>query len=172
MLRKFLLAAAVLAALAVSLQNPNNIVEEVSRATSEMEKEAVSWLAEHLFGLDPKLAWGNVVSGGTVANMTALLVARDYAYDKLSRPRPARVGARGIAAANPGIVLASAGSHYSLEKALWFLGIGAENLIRVPVCFDESTRLQEKKEKRFLRGIQDQAWKEQVHAALEEDRIL
>src|SRR5260370_4290277 len=79
---------AVLAALAVSLQNPNNIVEEVSRATSEMEKEAVFWLAEHLFGFDPKLALVNLVSGGTVPNMSALIDTRDYTYDKLSHPRP------------------------------------------------------------------------------------
>jgi len=164
-----------LASFIVALQNPNNIVEEVSKATTAMERESVLWLAENLFGIsdpDKSGAWGNVVSGGTVANMTALLVARDYTYDKLNRPRTARIGSRGVIGAKPGVVLGTAATHYSIDKALWFLGLGSENLIRVPVCRDEWLKQEEFKETRFLAGIQQEPWKTQIADAFHEDQVL
>ncbi len=171
---------AALSSFVVSLHNPNNVVPDVSHATTLMEDEAVAWLSENLLGIAPARydaernvikdgAWGNVVSGGTVANMTAMLVARDYTYDKLSRPHPGRIGARGVIGQNPGIVLATAATHYSMEKALWFLGIGGENLIRVPVCWDEALEREGQKEKRFLKGIQAQPWKSLVRKSMQQD---
>lgn len=164
-----------LASFIIALQNPNNIVEEVSEATTKMERESILWMAEHLFGIaapEQQGVWGNVVSGGTVANMTALLVARDYTYDKLSRPRPGRVGPRGVVGLKPGVVLGTAGSHYSLQKALWFLGLGHENLVRVPVCWDEAIRLGSYKEERFLAGIQREPWKKRLFDAINEDEKM
>jgi glutamate/tyrosine decarboxylase-like PLP-dependent enzyme len=161
-----------LASLIVSLQNPNNIVEEVSEATSRLERESIAWMAEHLIGNPPggSPMWGNVVSGGTVANITAMLVARDYTYDKLARPRRAFVGARGITGLKSGVVLGTAATHYSLEKALWFLGLGSENLIRVPVCFDEALQKANYHESRFVKGIRHAPWKGQINEAIERDR--
>lgn len=164
---------ALAAGLIVALQNPNNIVEEVSKATWKMERECIDWIATNLLHLSASQhPWGNVVSGGTVANMTALLVARDYTYDKLSRPRPGRIGPRGVIGSRPGIVLGTAGTHYSVEKALWFLGIGHENLIRVPVCWDEQVEEKSNKEGRFVQGIQNQPWKSLISDAINNDRRL
>jgi|GEM_PF-1229687 len=171
---------AALGSFVVSLQNPNNIVPDVSPATTQLEDEAVAWMSRNLLGLEPveyddernvvkEGAWGNVVADGTVANMTAMLVARDYTYDKLSRPHPGRVGARGVIGHAPGVVLATAATHYSMEKALWFLGIGAENLIRVPVCWDESLEQAGEKENRFVKGIQTEPWKGLIEKALKQD---
>lgn len=161
-----------LASFVVSLQNPNNIVQEVSKATWQMEEEAIAWMATHLFGIEAdKGPWGSVVSGGTVANMTALMVARDYTYDKLSRPRPGRIGARGVVGQKPGVVLGTAASHYSLEKALWFLGLGSENLVRVPVCYDEAVKAQSYRDERFLEGLSE-PWKRRVREAVEKDARL
>src|SRR5688572_5079383 len=160
-----------LAGFVVALQNPNNIVEEVSGATTAMEREAVEWLATNLFGLaKAEGPWGNVVSGGTVANMTALLVARDYTYDKLSRPRPARIGARGVAGVKSGVVLGTSATHYSVDKALWFLGLGNENLIRVPVGWDERLRRGSGKDERFSKGISDRKWRDLIGDAIANDR--
>jgi glutamate/tyrosine decarboxylase-like PLP-dependent enzyme len=161
-----------LASFVVALQNSNNIVEEVSKATWELERDSIEWMAESLFGI-PKGggAWGNIVSGGTIANMTALLVARDYTYDKLSRPRPARIGPRGVIDQRPGVVLGTAGTHYSIEKALWFLGLGHENLVRVPVCWDERMKLHRFKDDRFIQGVQGE-WRTILRKALEHDRSL
>jgi glutamate/tyrosine decarboxylase-like PLP-dependent enzyme len=167
-------APAVTAGLVTALQNPNNIVEEVSKATTAMEREAVVWMAENLLGL-PKPAdeqtgyWGNLVSGGTLANITALLVARDYTYDKLSRPRPARVGARGVGGLKPGVVIGTKASHYSIDKALWLLGLGSENLVRVPVGYDEELRSRRFKDERFLKGLPTE-WRELIGEALAEDK--
>lgn len=163
----------ILSSLVVAMQNPNNIVEEVSRPTWEMEQQCIDWIAENLLKLPlNQRPWGNVVAGGTIANMTALLVARDYTYDKLSRPRPGRIGPRGVIGAKSGVVLGTAGSHYSLEKALWFLGIGHENLIRVPVCWDEEVEIRYQREKRFIDGIQGDPWKSLILDAIENDRKL
>lgn len=167
------LLPSVLASLVVALQNPNNIVEEVSKPTWEMERQCIAWIAENLFKIPTtERPWGNIVSGGTLANMTALLVARDYTYDKLSRPRPGRIGPRGVINSRSGVVLGTAGSHYSLEKALWFLGIGYENLIRVPVCWDEDVEIRYGKEKRFVSGIQREPWKSLIGNLIEADRKL
>ncbi len=161
-----------LASFVVALQNPNNIVQEVSKPTTALERDCVDWVAANLFGIRETGTWGNVVSGGTIANMTALLVARDYTYDKLSRPRPGRVGPRGVIGLRPGVVLGTAGTHYSVEKALWFLGIGHENLVRVPVCWDEAMRIKNYKEQRFIAGIQRDPWKELLAVAIENDGKL
>lgn len=155
----------VLASLAVAIQNPNNIVEEVSQPTWKMEAEAIDWLATNLFGIAPGQAWGNVVSGGTIANMTALLVARDYAYDKLSRPKAGRPGPRGVIGQKPGIVLATKASHYSLMKTLWYLGLGHENLVTVPVCWDEEIRANSGRDDRFIKGMRSE-WRGQIMDAI------
>jgi glutamate/tyrosine decarboxylase-like PLP-dependent enzyme len=162
-----------LASFIVALQNSNNIVEEVSKATWELERDCVEWMGENLFGIDRGGGiWGNIVSGGTIANMTALLVARDYTYDKLSRPQPARIGARGVIDQRPGVVLGTAATHYSLQKALWFLGLGHENLVRVPVCWDENVRRHSYKDDRFVRGVQSEPWKALLRKAVEHDSRL
>ncbi len=149
----------VIAALAVSLQNPNHVVRAVSEATTSMEEEAVAWIAEHLAGYDPAKAWGHIISGGTLGNTTALLVARDYCLDKLSRPCPREVARRGIAGSAQGVVLTSTSGHYSLKKALWILGLGHENLIMVPVAWDEGFKRTIPKDERFISGIHNEKWR-------------
>ncbi|MDD1522918.1 MULTISPECIES: pyridoxal phosphate-dependent decarboxylase family protein [Bradyrhizobium] len=104
--------------------------------------------------------------------MIALLVARDYTYDKLNRPRPSRVGSRGIAGLKPGVVLGTAASHYSIEKALWFLGLGHEDLVRVPVCYDEAMAAEAFRQERFLEGVRHEPWRSRLHTAVAADRKL
>lgn len=159
-----------LASFIISVQNPNNIVEEVSKPTWQMEKESIEWMAENLFAIDADAGrWGNVVSGGTVANMTALLIARDYIYDKLNRPRPRSVGSRGLIGYEPGVVIGTTATHYSVRKALWFLGIGSENLITIPVAIDEKLRQTSFKDDRFIKGIQNKFWKQTILSAIDLD---
>jgi Glutamate decarboxylase and related PLP-dependent proteins len=160
---------AIAAAAVVALQNPNNIVPDVSRATTALEEEAVQWMAE-LVGFDPRAAWGNVVSGGTIANLTALLVARDYTFRKLGRPRPSDLRTRGLYGRTPGVVLASAGSHYSVKKAAWILGLGDENVIAIPVAYDEAVKRNAARDAMFLAGITDLEWADRLHGSVAEDR--
>jgi len=161
---------AVLASTLVSIQNPNNIVEAVSRQTTHLEAKCVEWMSERLVGFNPTESWGNIVSGGTVANITALLVARDYTYRKLARPRPAEVRTRGLYGLPPGVVITTRGSHYSVRKALWFLGMGDENVVSIPVAYDETVAFQAKRDQNFVRGITDPEWANLITRAIDQDR--
>lgn len=163
---------AVLASFIVSIQQPNNIVREVSEATWKMEAESIEWISKNLFGIDTDEhgAWGNVVSGGTIANITSMMMARDYTYDKLSRPKKERIGARGIVGRKPGVVIGSAATHYSIKKALWVLGLGSESVVSIPVAYDELMKKENYKEERFVKGIQDQFWKKRILEKIAEDK--
>lgn len=160
----------IVASTLVALQNPNNIVPAVSKATTRLEEDSVAWMAEHLVGFDPECATGNMVSGGTIANITALLVARDYCYRKLARPRPAAVRERGLCGKPDGVILATAGSHYSVKKAAWILGLGDESVVRVPVGFDEDAYDRVGRDERFLGGIRDSFWSDLLAESCAEDK--
>lgn len=60
--------------------NPNNHALDGGPPTSEMEKEAISKLAEMVGYQNPYL--GHLSSGGTIANLEALFVAREIHPDK------------------------------------------------------------------------------------------
>jgi glutamate/tyrosine decarboxylase-like PLP-dependent enzyme len=164
------LIPAIVAGLVASIQNPNNIVRDVSEATTTFEEESIRWMSKELVGFEPDKSWGNVVSGGTVANMTALLVARDYSYRKLSRPRPADVRTRGLFGLPAGVVLATAGSHYSIKKAMWFLGMGDENVVRIPVAYDEEVARRVRQDGNFVAGITHRYWRTLIETSTAADR--
>jgi glutamate/tyrosine decarboxylase-like PLP-dependent enzyme len=160
---------AVIANAIVSIQNPNNIVPDASPATWKLEEWCVKWMADHLLGFPEESSWGNVVGGGTIANMTALLVARDYCYGKLARPGDAGVRERGLFGRPPGVVLATAGSHYSIRKALWLLGMGDENVIDIPVAFDHRVAAKNNRDQAFVTGITSGDWGGLIKKAIDKD---
>lgn len=161
-----------IASLIVSIQNPNNIVPHVSEATTEMETECIDFFVDLIGYEKHKEPWGNIVSSGTIANMTALLVARDYTYDKLDRPRESQIGRKGVVGRRPGIVLTSTSTHYSLKKALWFLGLGSDNLVEIPVAVDEEVLKKKERDERFIDGISDSAYKDPIMKASEKEGRL
>ncbi|MHA1279307.1 MAG: pyridoxal phosphate-dependent decarboxylase family protein [Candidatus Helarchaeota archaeon] len=132
----------LLASYLVSIQNPNNITESVSPATTKMEQACIEFYKE-LIGY-PAAAWGTLVADGTIGNITALLVARDEKYKDNTTPGKILVGIQGLYKKPPGVILTTANVHYSIEKAMWILGLGTQNLIKVPVAIDER-RFQEEK---------------------------
>lgn len=71
-----LLLPAHLAYMATMLYNPNNVAWEASPVTTELELKVGLELA-HMLGFDPNQAFGHVTSGGTVANIEAVWVARN-----------------------------------------------------------------------------------------------
>ena len=164
------LIPAVLASTVVALQNPNNIVGDVSEATTQMEAECIAWMAEELVGFQPSKAWGSVVSGGTIGNLTALMVARDYSFRKLSLPKACCVRTRGLAGLPAGVVLATAGCHYSVSKALWVLGMGDENLTRIPVAFDEAVARRVRRDESWTKGISKREWRAPIQQWLKTDK--
>ena len=65
---------------ATMLLNPNNHALDGGPATSELEREAVGWIAD-MFGFDEPL--GHLTSSGTFANLEALWIAKSLHPDKV-----------------------------------------------------------------------------------------
>eukprot|EP00727_Mastigamoeba_balamuthi_P011462 m51a1_g6939 putative glutamate decarboxylase (475) ;mRNA; r:238107-239531 len=112
--------------------NQNNVAVESSGSTTRAETEFVSMLARDL-GLSDT-AWGYVCSGGTVANIEALWVARNK--DRALAP---------CTASRRRAVLASKYAHYSVRKACDLLDlelrqcpVDARGRMRAPEGLDAS----------------------------------
>ncbi len=103
------------------LHNPNNISKESSKVGLRIEGEAITALCR-MFGW--KKSVGHLTSGGTVANLEALLRMRSQL------PRDQWHEAK---------LLTSAAAHYSWKKDLKILGLPEESLLEVPL--DSNGRL-------------------------------
>lgn len=90
----------------------NTVAREVSIAESRLEPGAIEALNE-IVGYDPKISSGTFTSGGSLANMTALAVARE-----LERERIVKAG-EGVMRMR---VLTSPFAHYSVAKMCNVLG--------------------------------------------------
>jgi glutamate decarboxylase len=131
-----------LGAVAAKFFNENNIVSEVSPLSTLIERQVIGWLASQA-GFQPDydgvlvtyptlnstspFAGGNVTTGGTTANIAALLVARNRAYADV---RETGMRQDGITLQR-GVVLGSEYVHYSIPKLCDFAGIGRTNFRRV-----------------------------------------
>jgi len=110
----------------------NTSVAGFDCAATLVEEQTVRWLRE-LLGFAPG-GFGLLVSGGSVANLTALAVARrvQAEHDVLED---------GVAAApRPSVVYASADTHGSVRRALELLGLGRGALRAIEV--DGNRRIQ------------------------------
>lgn len=70
------MAAPMIAFFTAALYNPNNVAQAGSTGTSQLELEVGKDFAK-LFGYDEEKAWGHICTGGTIANMEALWIARN-----------------------------------------------------------------------------------------------
>ncbi|GAB3297460.1 pyridoxal-dependent aspartate 1-decarboxylase PanP [Pseudidiomarina andamanensis] len=141
-----------LAKLMVGL-NQNLVKIETSKAFTPLERNVLGMLHHLVYQQNESFyqRWmhsaqhslGAMCSGGTIANITALWVARNLAL----KPDGdfAGIAAEGLAAglAHYGYkrltIMVSERGHYSLSKAADVLGIGRRNLIAVPT--DENNRI-------------------------------
>ncbi len=137
----------ILLEMIIAALNQNQVKIETAKASSFVERELVAWLHRLVFDRpegfyrkfiqDPAFALGNVTSDGTLANFTALLVAREKAFPAADGFRGVR--AEGMASAlnrygySRAVVVMSSRAHYSLKKAAGLLGIGEKNVVTVPV---------------------------------------
>jgi glutamate/tyrosine decarboxylase-like PLP-dependent enzyme len=105
----------------------NAALANVTPASARLEAVALRWLLE-LLGLPPDAA-GAFVTGGTMANFTALAAARHAVLARAGW----NVEADGLAGAPPISVVVGAEAHPTLFKSLGLLGLGRSRVVRVPV---------------------------------------
>ncbi|MBM4310009.1 MAG: glutamate decarboxylase [Deltaproteobacteria bacterium] len=137
----------ILIEMIIAALNQNQVKIETAKASTFVEREFLAWMHQLVFRRgkafykrtiqNPEIALGNVAVDGTLANLTALWVAREKAFP----PRRSFAGVRrdGMAAAlkhyscSGAAVLVSKLAHYSLDKSMDVLGLGSRSLIRIPV---------------------------------------
>jgi len=143
-----------LAKLMVGL-NQNLVKIETSKAFTPLERNVLGMLHHLVYQRDSSFyqRWmhsaqhslGAMCSGGTIANVTALWVARNLLLK--ADGEFAGIGAEGLAAglAHYGYkrltIMVSERGHYSLGKAADVLGIGRRNLVAVPTDADNRIRV-------------------------------
>jgi glutamate decarboxylase len=131
----------------VTALNQNVVKVETSKVVSVVEKQVLAKIHRLIYKKDPQFyetyvqnpdtTLGCFTDGGTIANTTALWVARNAAL----APRNGFGGIEkeGIVSAykaydlEKAVILVSRLGHYSLRKAAGLLGIGNENLIALDV---------------------------------------
>ncbi len=111
--------AGVFADMLASAMNSNSPFGDL--ASTHMEKQVIQWMIR-LFGF-PAGASGLLTTGGSLANITALTVARNHHFNFV-RKEGMRSGL---------VVYASSSTHSSIEKAVELIGVGTANYRKVPV---------------------------------------
>jgi len=137
----------ILLEIIIAALNQNQVKIETAKASSFVERELIAWMHRIIFNRDdtfyrkhiqnPKIALGNVTSGGTISNLTALMVARERAFPVDGNfPGIRKVGVEGALnyyGYSKMVVLVSRRGHYSIRKAVNLLGLGEKNVIYIPV---------------------------------------
>ncbi len=155
----------ILLEMIIAALNQNQVKIETAKASSFVERELVAWLHRLIFERtdkfykknvqNPRVALGNVVSDGTLANLTALLVAREKAFPPAEGFPGLRYVGVGSALQHYGytraVIIVSARGHYSIKKAASLLGIGEDNVLKIPV--DTNNRIDLKKLRRRINNL-------------------
>ncbi|MCP3951526.1 MAG: aminotransferase class V-fold PLP-dependent enzyme, partial [Desulfobacterales bacterium] len=162
----------------VTALNQNVVKLETSKVVSIIEKQVLAKLHRMLFDhpeafytkhvQHSQTTLGGFVEDGTLANITALWVARN----KLLEPCPgfAGVEAEGVAAGLKAhglercVALVSRLGHYSLQKAGGVLGIGNRNIIAIDV--DTDNRIDLNKLKQTIAALRRPAEKTGIVAVI------
>jgi glutamate/tyrosine decarboxylase-like PLP-dependent enzyme len=116
-----------------SAWDQNAGLAHLTPAAAAVEEVVGGWLKK-LFGLPATASFG-LVTGGQMANLTALLAARD----EVLRRQGWDVSARGLRGAPPVRVLAGEHRHGTIDRAVRVLGLGDEAIVTVPA--DERGRM-------------------------------
>src|SRR2546427_3611092 len=138
--------ASILGELVVPL-NQNLVKKEASPALTLLERQVIAMIhrliyqsPEEFYGWhiqNSESTLGLLTQGGTLSNLTALWMARNAAFPK-SDDFPG-VESVGLASAltrygyDDAVIIGSRLMHYSIPKAAGILGLGGQNVIRIPV---------------------------------------
>ena len=115
---------AILAEMISASLNQNNLKWHSSPVSTELEMLVIKWVSQFIGYSDQ--AAGAILDGGSTANLNCLAVARkNMAPDNLS--------AEGMYGLKPMTIYVSEEGHSSFDKAVDALGIGLNNLRKIPV---------------------------------------
>ncbi|UCF58003.1 MAG: aminotransferase class V-fold PLP-dependent enzyme [Deltaproteobacteria bacterium] len=164
----------ILMEMIIAALNQNQVKIETAKASSFVERELVAWFHRLIFNKtekfyqrhiqDPRVALGNVTSDGTIANLTALMVAREKAFPPEENFPGIRVA--GVERAlrhygyGRGVVIVSTRGHYSIQKAGNMLGMGEENVLNIPV--DDHNRMDVRRLRRKIKSLKEKKGKEKT----------
>jgi len=137
----------ILLEMIIAALNQNQVKIETAKASTFLERELIAWIHRLIFDRSPnfyrthvqnhRIALGNVTLDGTMANLTALMVARNKAFPASGRfPGIRKAGiydAYRYYNCERAVILVSARGHYSIEKIARILGLGNHNVIKIPV---------------------------------------
>ena len=93
---------------------------ELSPIFTQIEAQLMQWFGK-LFGMGTN-CFGTLTAGGSLANISAILLARNW-----KQPLSKTLGN-----SNKLVAFVSDAAHTSFEKAMNVIGVGKENLVRVP----------------------------------------
>ncbi|MEM7357404.1 MAG: aminotransferase class I/II-fold pyridoxal phosphate-dependent enzyme, partial [Acidobacteriota bacterium] len=102
--------------------------ENVAPAATAVEAQVLRWLAQFIG--TPHEHGGVMVSGGSAANLVGLMAAR-------CAKGPPDLADKGLSAAPPMTVYTSTGAHLCIDKAVDILGLGREQLRKIPVAEED-----------------------------------
>lgn len=137
----------------MTAMNQNVVKTETSKAFTPYEREALAMVHRLIYNFSDDFydqhiqqresTLGMIVSGGTLANITALWCARNSALrakdDFLGIENEGLLAALNFYGYTDAVVIGSALMHYSFEKAADTMGIGTRNIIKIPV--DSANRI-------------------------------
>lgn len=114
--------ASLVGAIACLLKNPNLCTDRYSQRSNELEVKAITALANLIFyhTQDP---WGIFTIGGTISNLYGAKIGLEKVL-----PGTMQKGLRGQRV----VGICSHASHYSNQTVAGWLGLGTEQLIRIP----------------------------------------
>jgi aromatic-L-amino-acid decarboxylase len=118
----------VLADMLASALNQNGAKWHLAPAMTEIERRVISWTCDFI-GLDEPRG-GAIVSGGSEANLTGLTVARNVFCEG------AGVRQHGLFGMPPLVTYTSTQVHASVDKSIELLGLGSDNLRKLPTHND------------------------------------
>lgn len=162
----------ILLEMIITALNQNQVKIESAKASTFLEKELLAWMHRVVFNRSKNFykeniqnkdaVLGNITLDGTMANLTALLAARNLAFPPDGRfPGIREAGVYDAFqhyGVNKAVIFVSKRGHYSIDKIGRLLGIGNRSILKIPV--DEKNKIDIIKLEKACKEIEEQNLKE------------